>query len=131
MAARAPARTDYALFQYHVRVQPALAGLFRDVNAFSRYSDYSYDGAMHSFEDSLHRFGAERIDIVRIRDADRRNHGAGFDGIFRAVMDGACRALVQEPKILLAGEPIASLDPRNSAIVMDSLRRPTGKTASP
>jgi phosphonate transport system ATP-binding protein len=33
------------------------------------------------------------------------------------------RALVQEPKILLADEPIASLDLRNATIVMDALRR--------
>ncbi|MBA3506739.1 MAG: phosphonate ABC transporter ATP-binding protein [Betaproteobacteria bacterium] len=33
------------------------------------------------------------------------------------------RALVQVPKILLADEPIASLDLRNATIVMDSLRR--------
>jgi phosphonate transport system ATP-binding protein len=33
------------------------------------------------------------------------------------------RALVQEPKILLADEPIASLDLRNASIVMNSLRR--------
>ena len=32
------------------------------------------------------------------------------------------RALVQEPQILLADEPIASLDPRNAQIVMDALR---------
>jgi phosphonate transport system ATP-binding protein len=32
------------------------------------------------------------------------------------------RALMQEPKILLADEPIASLDPRNAQIVMDSLK---------
>ena len=32
------------------------------------------------------------------------------------------RALTQEPKILLADEPIASLDPRNAALVMDALR---------
>ncbi len=31
------------------------------------------------------------------------------------------RALVQEPKIILADEPIASLDPRNTRIVMDAL----------
>jgi phosphonate transport system ATP-binding protein len=33
------------------------------------------------------------------------------------------RALVQEPDIILADEPIASLDPRNTRIVMDALRR--------
>lgn len=32
------------------------------------------------------------------------------------------RALVQEPKMLLADEPIASLDPLNAKIVMDALR---------
>jgi phosphonate transport system ATP-binding protein len=33
------------------------------------------------------------------------------------------RALMQEPEIMLADEPIASLDPRNTKIVMDSLHR--------
>jgi phosphonate transport system ATP-binding protein len=33
------------------------------------------------------------------------------------------RALVQEPRILLADEPIASLDLRNATVVMDALRR--------
>jgi phosphonate transport system ATP-binding protein len=32
------------------------------------------------------------------------------------------RAMLQQPKILLADEPIASLDPRNSRVVMDALR---------
>jgi len=32
------------------------------------------------------------------------------------------RALMQKPKMILADEPIASLDPRNAQIVMDSLR---------
>jgi phosphonate transport system ATP-binding protein len=34
-----------------------------------------------------------------------------------------CRALVQEPDIILADEPVASLDPRNAKIVMDALQR--------
>lgn len=34
-----------------------------------------------------------------------------------------CRALVQDPEIVLADEPIASLDPRNTRIVMDALLR--------
>jgi phosphonate transport system ATP-binding protein len=33
------------------------------------------------------------------------------------------RALVQEPDIILADEPIASLDPRNTRVVMDALLR--------
>jgi phosphonate transport system ATP-binding protein len=34
-----------------------------------------------------------------------------------------CRALLQEPKVILADEPIASLDPRNARVVMDALRQ--------
>jgi phosphonate transport system ATP-binding protein len=34
-----------------------------------------------------------------------------------------CRALLQEPEIVLADEPVASLDPENSRIVMDALQR--------
>lgn len=34
-----------------------------------------------------------------------------------------CRALLQEPKLILADEPIASLDPRNAKVVMDALRQ--------
>jgi phosphonate transport system ATP-binding protein len=33
------------------------------------------------------------------------------------------RALVQEPDLVLADEPIASLDPRNTRVVMDALQR--------
>lgn len=33
------------------------------------------------------------------------------------------RALIQQPSIILADEPIASLDPRNVRLVMDALRR--------
>ena len=33
------------------------------------------------------------------------------------------RALVQEPELILADEPIASLDPRNTKVVMDALQR--------
>ncbi|TQF80116.1 phosphonate ABC transporter ATP-binding protein [Elioraea sp. Yellowstone] len=33
------------------------------------------------------------------------------------------RALMQEPRLILADEPIASLDPRNGKVVMDALRR--------
>ncbi len=34
---------------------------------------------------------------------------------------GVCRALSQKPKLILADEPIASLDPKSSATVMDTI----------
>jgi phosphonate transport system ATP-binding protein len=34
-----------------------------------------------------------------------------------------CRALLQRPQIILADEPIASLDPKNTQMVMDTLKR--------
>lgn len=34
-----------------------------------------------------------------------------------------CRALLQQPRLLLADEPIASLDPHNAEVVMQALRR--------
>ncbi|NKC32959.1 phosphonate ABC transporter ATP-binding protein [Falsiroseomonas selenitidurans] len=34
-----------------------------------------------------------------------------------------CRALLQQPRLILADEPIASLDPRNAKTVMDALRQ--------
>jgi phosphonate transport system ATP-binding protein len=34
-----------------------------------------------------------------------------------------CRALLQEPEIVLADEPVASLDPENTQVVMDALQR--------
>ncbi|MGD6774249.1 phosphonate ABC transporter ATP-binding protein [Sutcliffiella horikoshii] len=38
---------------------------------------------------------------------------------------GICRAIVQQPKLLLADEPIASLDPKSADIVMDQLKEIT------
>lgn len=34
---------------------------------------------------------------------------------------GVCRALAQKPELILADEPIASLDPRSSTVVMDAI----------
>ena len=33
--------------------RPANAGLFENITAFSRYEDYTYDGVLRSFEESL------------------------------------------------------------------------------
>src|SRR5262252_9596720 len=73
---------------------PSGAGLFQNITAFSRFNDYSYDGAMRSFEDSLNRLGAERVAIALIHDVDRRNQGDRQPEVFRTAMAGAYKALL-------------------------------------
>lgn len=60
----------------------------------------------------------EQFDIVNLA-AQRADQLSG--GQQQRV--ATCRALVQEPDLILADEPIASLDPRNTKIVMDALLR--------
>lgn len=56
--------------------------------------DYSYDGTMRSFEDSLQRLGLEYIDILFIHDADVFTHGPEMQKIYyKQAMDGCYRAL--------------------------------------
>jgi D-threo-aldose 1-dehydrogenase len=58
--------------------------------------DYSYDGTLRAFEQSLLRLGTDRVDILLIHDVDVRTHGtASVDARFREAMDGAYRALVR------------------------------------
>jgi D-threo-aldose 1-dehydrogenase len=58
--------------------------------------DYSYDGTMRSFEDSLQRMGLEYIDILFIHDADVFTHGAEMQKVYyKQAMDGCYRALVK------------------------------------
>ncbi len=58
--------------------------------------DYSYDGTMRSFEQSLLRLGLDRIDILLIHDVDVWTHGAAaIERRFGEAMDGAYRALDQ------------------------------------
>ena len=56
--------------------------------------DYSYDGTMRSFEQSLLRLGLDRIDIVLLHDVDVWTHGPEMaDQRFREAMEGAYRAV--------------------------------------
>lgn len=65
------------------------------VNAgrFQSEFDYSYDGTMRSFEDSLQRLGLERMDIVFIHDIDRYTRGDAQPEVFETAMDGCWKAL--------------------------------------
>ena len=58
--------------------------------------DFSYDGVMRSFEESLARLGLDRIDILHIHDPDHHEAEA-MDGAYRALdrlrADGSIRAV--------------------------------------
>ncbi len=55
--------------------------------------DYSYEGVMRSFADSLQRLGLDRIDILYMHDIGRMTHGADNERLFPVAMDGGYRAL--------------------------------------
>lgn len=64
-----------------------------DAAPFNMHFDYSYDGTMRAFEDSLQRLGLERMDICFIHDIDVFTRGADHPAVFRQAMDGCWRAL--------------------------------------
>ncbi len=64
-----------------------------DAAPFKMSFDYSYDGTMRSFEDSLQRLGLERMDICFIHDIDVFTRGADQPAVFKQAMDGCWRAL--------------------------------------
>jgi D-threo-aldose 1-dehydrogenase len=55
--------------------------------------DYSQDGALASFEESLARLNLDRVDILLIHDIDRWTHGDRQPAVFSAALDGAYRTL--------------------------------------
>ena len=60
---------------------------------FTMHFDYSYDGTMRAFEDSLQRLALERIDISFIHDIDVFTRGDEQPEAFEQAMDGSWRAL--------------------------------------
>lgn len=64
---------------------------------FTEVLDYSYDGAMRSFEHSRFRLGLPRIDVLLIHDVDVHTHKTRerADRYFDLAMEGAYRALVE------------------------------------
>ena len=55
--------------------------------------DYSYDGVMRSYEDSLQRLGLGRIDILFLHDIDRMQHGVEADYQIGNALSGGIKAL--------------------------------------
>jgi D-threo-aldose 1-dehydrogenase len=61
---------------------------------FETVYDYSYDGIMRSFEDSLQRLGLARIDILFVHDIGARQHGnTAHPRLMRILRESGYRAL--------------------------------------
>jgi D-threo-aldose 1-dehydrogenase len=73
---------------------PRSPSRYRGGLSFDPVIDYSYDGAMRAFEQSLQRLAVPSIDIALIHDVDVWTHGKdAIEARFREAMDGAYRAL--------------------------------------
>lgn len=71
---------------------PAAMG-WPDALPFHPVYDYSYDGILRSFEDSLQRLGLDRIDILYVHDIGTLTHGADNARHMAALSSGGYRAL--------------------------------------
>ena len=71
---------------------PAAMG-WPDPLPFHPVYDYSYDGIMRSYEDSLQRLGLDRIDILYVHDIGTETHGTENSAHFSALAQGGYRAL--------------------------------------
>ncbi len=77
-----------------LRPTEAKPGEHRHPMPFDPVYDYSYDGVMRSFEDSLQRLGLARIDILYVHDIGAMQHGgATHPRLMQVLRDGGYRAL--------------------------------------
>ncbi|MGG1943470.1 aldo/keto reductase [Trinickia sp. NRRL B-1857] len=60
---------------------------------FEPVYDYSYDGIMRSFDDSLQRLGVARIDILLVHDIGTFTHGERNAHYWRQLSEGGFKAL--------------------------------------
>ena len=98
------------------RVQEPATEPYRHPLPFNTAFDYTYDGVMRAFEDSLQRLGLARIDVLYAHDVGAGQHKEAHPEVMRTFRDGGYRALeklrregliravgigVNEPEVLL------------------------------
>jgi len=76
-------------------VDPAMQdkGNWVDPLPFDQLYDYTYDGVMRSFEDSLQRLGLNRVDILYVHDIGTATHGTANAAYWAQLAGGGYRAL--------------------------------------
>lgn len=68
---------------------------YRSPMPFDIHYDYSYDGIMRSFEDSLQRLGLDSIDILYMHDIGEYQHGEANLHHFPIAMRGGYKAMAE------------------------------------
>ena len=75
------------------RTQVPATEPYRHPLPFNTAFDYSYDGVMRAFEDSLQLLGLARIDILYAHDIGAAQHREAHPGVMRTFREGGYRAL--------------------------------------
>jgi D-threo-aldose 1-dehydrogenase len=75
------------------RTQAPATEPYRHPLPFNTTFDYTYDGIMRAFEDSLQRLGLARIDILYAHDIGAGQHKDAHPEVMRTFRDGGYRAL--------------------------------------
>ncbi len=73
-------------------VDPENYGMVKPLPFHPAY-DYSYDGLMRAFEDSLQRLGLEKVDILLVHDIGTFQHGSDNEHHFKTLKDSGYKAL--------------------------------------
>ena len=66
---------------------------FVDARAFEPVFDYSHDGVLRSFDESLKRLGRDRVDMLFAHDLGKTAHGAAHEARWDEFIGGGYRAL--------------------------------------
>lgn len=78
------------------------------------------DSIFTRYDEEKKRLALEALDTVGLLDEARQRTGSMSGGQRQRV--GIARALVQEPDVVLADEPVASLDPKSAREVMSYMK---------
>lgn len=75
-------------------IPPAVAAEWIDSFPFNPAYDYTYDGVMRSYEDSMQRLGVDKIDVLLLHDIGEMQHGPELNKrLFADAMSGGYKAL--------------------------------------